>query len=182
MPGTKWLYVPPFCKFCHITFIRKHHLFDRAFSQRFPNMVSFLIIRALTPYINISSQYVFFLAQISDDLSDAWINLAVTFRTLELTHKTHQCGANLQIFSYQKITKNRFSSRKRRFAYKIWFGWKWAWEKFHFLFYDECFLPCDFLSILVLIINIVGLFGYKCKFQINVYSPSFLYFTTCTYL
>ena len=109
MPGRMVLNALPFCRFCHITFIRKHHLFDRAFSQRFPNMVSFLIIRALTPYINISSQYVFFLAQISDDWSDAWINLAVTFRTLELTHKTHQCGANLQIFSNQKITKNIFS-------------------------------------------------------------------------
>ena len=130
-----------FVEFATFTFIRKHHLFDRAFSQRFPNMVSFLIIRALTPYINISSQYVFFLAQISDDWSDAWINLAVKFRTLELTHKTHQCGANLQIFSNQKITKNIFSTRKRQFAYKIWFGCEWAWEKIHSLFYDECFLP-----------------------------------------
>ena len=111
MPGRIISNVPPFCRFCHITFIRKHHLFDRAFSQRFPNMVSFLIIRALTPYINISSQYVFFLAQISDDFSDAWINLAVTFHTLELTHKTHQCGANLQIFSYQKITKTDSQSK-----------------------------------------------------------------------
>ena len=141
MPGWMVLNVLPFCRFCHITFIRKHHLFDRAFSQRFPNMVSFLIIRALTPYINISSHYVFFLAQISDDWSDAWINLAVTFRTLELTHKTHQCGANLQIFSNQKITKNIFSIWKRRFPYKIWFGCEWAWEKIHSLFYEECFLP-----------------------------------------
>ena len=112
MPGLMVLNVQPFCRFCHITFIRKHHLFDRAFSQRFPNMVSFLIIRALTPYINISSQYVFFLAQFSDDLSDAWINLAVTFRTLELTHKTHQCGENLQIFYYQKITKKHVLNSK----------------------------------------------------------------------
>ena len=111
MPGRMVLNALPFCRFCHITFIRKHHLFDRAFSQRFPNMVSFLIIRALTPYINISSHYVFFLAQISDDWSDAWINLAVTFRSLELTHKTHQCGANLQIFSNQKITKKHSQSK-----------------------------------------------------------------------